>query len=267
MIDRKSIFNAVETTLVHVGSQNLEAEILQKRLDEFKYGKKQLDNDHHYRMMVFVIFVSGFRAETANARKDAIFRYFNDYEKAAKYGDADIERIMHDPRMIKNRRKVKACVETARKFKVIIAKHGSFQNYIESFEPEQSFENLILLKEDLAHRFDGLGNITAYHFLTDIGMPVVKPDRVLRRIFHRLGFIEDENDALGTVIEAGKFAKATGHPPRYIDIVFVSYGQVTAMYFGMEQGICLERNPRCEICGVTRYCNYYVRKKTERARA
>lgn len=263
MRDYKSIFDGVETTLVSVGSKNLDPDTVRQRLDEFKYGRKQLSDNEHYQIMVFVIFVSGFRAETANAKKDIILGHFGDYEKVAHYGRADIERIMRDPRMIKNRRKVNACVETAREFKGIVAMHGSFQNYIESFEPDKSFENLMSLKEELEYRFDGLGKVTAYHFLTDIGMPVIKPDRVLCRIFHRLGLIENENYIFRTVVEAKRFAEATGHPLRYIDIVFVAYGQMTAKYFGLEQGICLERNPHCEICGVTQHCNYVAGKKTQ----
>src|SRR5947209_588372 len=32
-----------------------------------------------------------------------------------------------------------------------------------------------------------------YHFLTDIDMPVLKPDRVISRIFSGLGLIDNEN--------------------------------------------------------------------------
>lgn len=267
MTDYKSIFDGVETTLVRVGSKKVDPVILRERLDEFKYGKKQLSDNEHYRIMVFVIFVAGFRAETANARKDVILGHFGDYAKVANYRSADIERIMRDPRMIRNRHKVDACVKTARKFRDVVAEHGSFQNYIESFEPDKSFENVLLLKADVEHRFDGLGDITAYHFLTDIGMPVVKPDRVLCRIFQRLGFLEDEKDTFRVVIEGRKFAEATGHPPRYIDIVFVAYGQMAAKDFGLDEGICLEKNPHCEICDVKQHCNYYAENKIHRARA
>lgn len=127
--------------------------------------------------------------------------------------------------------------------------------------------NLILLKEDLEVRFDGLGGITAYHVLTDIGLNVLKPDRVICRLFQRLGLIKGDEDVfnkqpLTTIIEGRKFAAATGHPIRYIDIVFVAYGQVKSIEFGVERGICTD-NPSCNVCHATEFCNYYARKTGE----
>ena len=159
---------------------------------------------------------------------------------------------------IRNRRKVEACVRNAQVFKNIVSEYGSFQAYIDSFAPAASFENLMLLKEELEYRFERLGRITTYHVLTDIGLPVLKPDRVICRIFQRLGLIESGEQLLKAVIQGRKFAQATGYPIRYIDIVFVAYGQVESQEFGLSSGICLEQNPLCSVCGVTDYCNYYA---------
>jgi DNA-3-methyladenine glycosylase I len=138
----------------------------------------------------------------------------------------------------------------------LIAEHGSFGRYIESFAPADSFENLRRLKEELVARFQYIGGITAYHFLTEIGMPVLKPDRVICRLFHRLGIIETEGELLEAVIQGRKFAEATGLPIRYIDIVFVAYGQAQSTDFGIDRGICL-KEPRCHECGVREFCHWY----------
>src|SRR5690606_16062988 len=137
----------------------------------------------------------------------------------------EIAEIVEDKKMIRNERKIRACIENAKTFKEIITKFGSFQNYLNHFEANKSFENLILLKEELEHRFEYLGCITVYHFLTDLGFNVLKPDRVIMRIFKRLGLIEHENQFLKAVIQGRKFSEATGYPIRYIDITFVKYGQ------------------------------------------
>jgi DNA-3-methyladenine glycosylase I len=96
--------------------------------------------------------------------------------------------------------------------------------------------------------------------MTDIGLPVLKPDRVISRIFFRLGIINDENDLAGTVLQGKKFADATGLPIRYIDIVFVAYGQVQSLEFGIDRGICLDK-PRCDECGLRKHCRYYANGK------
>jgi DNA-3-methyladenine glycosylase I len=257
--DYRAIFEGVESTLIRVGSRLLAESEIRANLDAFKRveGKTFTDADYYW-ILVYVIFYSGFRAATVTAKLDLIRRHFPDYATVAAYGEDDVRRIVADPDMIRNERKVRACVENARTFARLVNKYGSFAQYVASFGAASSFESLLLLKEELQYHFHGLGEITTYHVLTDIGLPVLKPDRVICRIFRRLGLIEDESQLLKTVIQGRRFARATGHPVRYIDIVFVIYGQVRSLEFGLERGICLEKNPACSICGVRNYCDYFA---------
>ncbi|WP_094226858.1 hypothetical protein [Methanolobus psychrotolerans] len=64
--------------------------------------------------------------------------------------------------------------------------------------------------------------------MTEIGLPVLKPDRVITRIFKRIGLIESEDQLLKTVIHGRKFSQETGLPIRYIDIIFAIYGQMVS---------------------------------------
>jgi DNA-3-methyladenine glycosylase I len=203
-----------------------------------------------------VVFYSGFKAATVSAKLPVIFRHFPDYETVANYNEPQIAEIFEDSQMIRNRNKISACVNNARTFKKLIANYGSFQNYVDSFKANQSFENLLLFKEELESNFRGLGRITTYHFLTDIGLPVLKPDRVICRIFKRLGLIDNEQQLLKTVIQGRKFAEANELPIRYIDIVFVAYGQMQYPEFGINKGICLENSPNCGQCTLTTFCGY-----------
>jgi len=182
--------------------------------------------------MVDVTFYSGFKAAVVSDKLDLIHQYFPDFESVAKYDRWKVRQILGDNNMIKNVRKVEACIANARTFKRIVSEHGSFRAYVESFEPTQSFENLMILKEELEYKFAYLG-----------------------RIFHRLGLIESKKQLLKTVIQGRKFRQATGLPIRYIDIMFVTYGQIGA---DKQFGICLERNPKCSICGLREYCDYHA---------
>jgi len=259
MKNYKDIFNKVESTLIRVGSENLSAEKIRANLDEYKkLGSKRFSDADYYWILVSIIFYSGFRASTVTARLDVIRKYFPDYKTVAGYDESKVDTILSDTKMIRNKRKVQACIGSAKVFKSIISEHDSFQNYINSFSPIASFENLMLLKEELEYRFQGkgLGKVTTYHFLMDIGLPVIKPDRVICRIFQRLGLIESDEQLLKTIIQGRKFAQATGHHIRYIDIVFVAYGQVKSQEYGLAKGICLEQNPLCSICGIKNYCKY-----------
>lgn len=251
MINYIDIFNRVEFTLKNQ-SRHFE------HLDQFKkYENRALSDAEYFNMLCAIVFYSGFRAETVTKKMDIIRGHYPSYEIVASYNKAKINEIMSDKRMIKNQRKIEACVENAKIFVDIVKKYGSFQNYVNSFNPKESFENLMLFKEEVSYKFAYLGGITAYHFLADMGLPVLKPDRVIARIFKRIGLIESEGQLLKTVIHGRKFAEATRNPIRYIDIVFVKYGQVgEEKELGLTDGICLEKNPKCAICGITNYCSH-----------
>ena len=258
MKDYKTIFSGIEAGLINYGSRNLPEERIRAELDKFKYGIERTFTDADYfQIIIDVIFYSGFRAATIESHLSVIRRHFPDFRTVAKYQKADIALIMGDAKMIRNERKIRACVENARVFAAIVDQCGSFRDYIDSFSPTESFENLMLLKEELEYRFQGIGRVTTYHILTDIGLPVLKPDRVMCRIFQRLGLIENEDQLLKTVIQGRKFAEASGRPIRYIDIVFVAYGQAKSEALGLDRGICLEENPLCSACKVASFCNYF----------
>jgi DNA-3-methyladenine glycosylase I len=254
-------FQLAEEALIRYGSNQRPFDEIRTELDDYKtFAGRELTDQLCFSILVHVVFYSGFRAATVTARMSVIDRWFPDWRTVSDYTQDDVAAIMADPGMIRNRRKIAACIANARVIRQLIGDHGSFAQYIKSFEPTSSFENLLLLKEELEARFQYLGGITVYHFLTDIGMPVLKPDRVICRIFQRLGLTETESQLLKTVLQGRKFAEATGLPIRYIDIVFVAYGQVRSTEFGIDRGICLS-DPRCSVCGLTELCRWYHENK------
>jgi DNA-3-methyladenine glycosylase I len=260
MKDYKAIFEKVESTLISVGSANVPADRIRAELDQYKHleGKPFSDADYYW-VLVSVVFYSGFRAATVTDKLESIRKHFPDYETVADYDESKVAEILGNADMIRNKRKVRACIDNARIFKSIVSEHGSLQAYIDSFAPKESFENLVLLKEELEYRFRGLGRVTVYHFLTDIGLPVLKPDRVICRVFERLGLVESDEQLWKAVIQGRRFAQEVAKPIRYIDAVFVSCGQVKSKELGLASGICLEKRPLCSVCGVTEYCNYFAR--------
>ncbi len=253
----RDIFNKAEANLLRIGSEILSVEEIRKNLDKFKHFEGRIFSDfEYYQTLVSVVFYSGFRAATVSAKINTIFKHFPDFETVTNYNELRIAEIFIDPEMIKNRNKIQACINNAKTFKIIVEDYGSFQNYVDSFAPNESFENLLLLKEELEFKFSGLGRVTTYHFLTDIGLVVLKPDRVICRIFKRLGLIENENQLLKTIIQGRKFAESTALPIRYVDKVFVAYGQIQTSDLGIDKGICLEKKPSCDKCTLTQYCRY-----------
>ena len=60
-----------------------------------------------------------------------------DFEKVARFGDKDIERLLSDAGIIEHRGKIEATVNNARAALATIEQHGSLANFLWSFEPAE----------------------------------------------------------------------------------------------------------------------------------
>lgn len=121
-------------------------------------------------------------------RKREVFRAcFDgfDFDKIARYDEADIERIMQIPNMIKSRRKIAAIINNARCFQKIRAEFGSFDKYIWSYSdgktilydkhnkgyiPVSNGLSAIINKDLKKRGFKYLGEITVYSHLQACGI-------------------------------------------------------------------------------------------------
>jgi DNA-3-methyladenine glycosylase I len=250
------VFADVEQQVIAMGSMTLGAEAATTQLDKFKaYFTQSFSDEEYFSKLILVAFYSGFRTATVEGKLDVIKRHFPNWQDVSKYDESDIQRILNDGEMIAHKGKVSGCVKNAKTFAALVAQYGSFEAFIKSQSPNQSLEQLLLLKELLQTKFAYLGGVTVYHFMTDIGLNVLKPDRVICRIFYRLGLLESEDQVFKAILEGRRFAEATGLPIRYIDIVFVVFGQVKSPKAGIEKGICLNE-PRCGECSLRPSCTY-----------
>lgn len=255
-ITYNDLFRKMEATLKHQSS--LSENEFENIWGKFKKYHYQNDDEFElYWKLVQVIFYSGMKAATVSAKLPAIKNYFYNYKEVMEYSAEDLQRINNANDIIRHPKKIKACIKNAITHNNIIRQYGSFSYYLESFGDLNENAVLDALKEDLINKFDFLGRITAYHFMLDLGLNVWKPDRVICRILNRLGLLNNPDD-IDYAVELGReIAKQVDEPIRYIDIIFVKYGQQgNEEPFGLEDGICLERNPSCSVCGIQEYCSF-----------
>ena len=78
----------------------------------------------------------------------------------------DIDALMADPRVIRNRAKLEGTVDNAQTLLELDAEHGSFRRYLRS---HGDFEATVA---DLKRQFRFLGDTGAYYFLFTVGEPV-----------------------------------------------------------------------------------------------
>ncbi len=213
-----------------------------------------------YRLLVEVVFYSGFSAYKVQSRMATIQSHLGDPVVAEQLTGTDVARIVADPKMLGNRRKIVACITNAKTFLALSRQHGSFAGWLNSFGSLGQLPHAQELMRALIRKFAFISNITVYHFLMELGVQVVKPDRVLQRVFFRLGWTADPSlprtasqrrTYLWSVVSAARaIADSTGLNIRYIDIVFMAFGQLEVKALGV-RGVCLEDDPRCGACHVT----------------
>jgi len=86
-------------------------------------------------------------------------------DKVAKFGDADVARLLDDKGIIRNRLKIKAIIENARRIQDLRNSHGSFAVWIDAQHPLPKADWVKLFKKTF--KFTG-GEITG-EFLMSIG--------------------------------------------------------------------------------------------------
>jgi DNA-3-methyladenine glycosylase I len=120
-------------------------------------------------------------------RREAFRRAFDgwDPERIARYEAADLERLLADPGIIRNRLKIAAAVRNARAFLEVQREHGSFDCYLWSFVggrpirhtgltsgtiPASTAESDVLSKDLKQRGFTFVGSTVVYAFMQSVGL-------------------------------------------------------------------------------------------------
>jgi DNA-3-methyladenine glycosylase I len=267
MTDYAEVYQALDTTLRQQCDVPNELDRLVDRFLRDNDGRSVSSDDDFHWVMVYVAFYSGMNAKTVTERMPIIREYLHGYKRVSAYDEEMVKKMLGDERMLRNEKKVRASIQNARAVGDIVLKYGSFRSYLDSFNWRDSPENLVRLRNDLMARFEMLKKITSFHFMMDVGLPVIKPDRVIMRVFERLGLIpnrDQSNENLLEVVRQGiLMSEAAGKPTRQIDIMLVSLGQVGGSpELGTTHGVCLEKSPLCLECGLRSQCIFFKNLRT-----
>ncbi len=114
------------------------------------------------------VFQTGISWRVVDAKWPGIKEAFRGFEPRviSSLTVAEIDELVQDKRIIRNRRKIEAIVANASRLLELDSQYGSFKKYLRSFN---SFEELT---KDLRKNFKFLGEMGAYHFLWVVGEKV-----------------------------------------------------------------------------------------------
>ena len=133
-------------------------------------------NDNAYfENMTRCIFQAGLSWQMIADRWLNFKKAFKDFkiETVADFDEGDIEGLLSDSGIIRNRAKIEATLVNAITFMNIKEEFGSFRDYMDNLDKSQNYK---LVKKDFAKRFSRMGPKSAMIFLYSIGENIQHED-------------------------------------------------------------------------------------------
>jgi 3-methyladenine DNA glycosylase Tag len=118
--------------------------------------------------MCRVIFQAGLNWQVIDKKWPTTKKAFANFStnKVADFTATDVECLMKDQGIIRNRGKIKAIIQNAQNFVAIEKKYGSFQKYIDSLDKSNNYAEAI---KDLVNKFKWLGPPSTGLYLYTVG--------------------------------------------------------------------------------------------------
>ncbi|HYE78422.1 MAG TPA: DNA-3-methyladenine glycosylase I [bacterium] len=101
------------------------------------YGFPVRDDNRLFERLVLEMNQAGLSWLTILKKEEAFRRAYRGFEidKVARYGEKQIARLMDDAGIIRNRRKIEAAIENARRIRALQHEHGSFVAWLDHHHP------------------------------------------------------------------------------------------------------------------------------------
>jgi DNA-3-methyladenine glycosylase I len=171
---------------------------LMMRYHDEEWGVPVHDDRALFERLALEGFQAGLSWRTILHKRDAFRRAFSDFDPAqvARYADADVQRLLADAGIVRNRLKVAATIGNARSFLEIQGEHGSFDQYIWQFTghrtlrpspghttettPSSTPESDAMSRDLRKRGFRFVGPTICYAFMQSVGMVNDHADRCWR---------------------------------------------------------------------------------------
>lgn len=136
--------------------------------------KRPPNDDTYFENMTRVIFLAGLSWKMINEKWPNFKKAFENFSigKVVKFGEKDIQRLMSDASIVRNRAKIIATVNNAKQFQNMKKEYGSFQRYLNSLDKSN---NYALVIKELSKKFSRIGPSSARIFLYSVGENIRRP--------------------------------------------------------------------------------------------
>jgi len=120
-----------------------------------EYGFPLQTDNELFARLILEINQAGLSWETILKKKENFFKAFDDFDidKVARYTEKKKEKLLQDAGIIRNRLKIEATIDNAKRIKAIQKEFGSFKNWLDSHHPKTKEEWVKVFKSSF--RFTG----------------------------------------------------------------------------------------------------------------
>ncbi len=152
-----------------------------------EWGVPSRDDRHLFELLVLEGAQAGLSWTTILRKREGYRRAFADFdaEAVARLGEPDVERLLADPAIVRNRAKIESTIGNARAFLAVREERGSFADYAWSFVggeplvggwkelreiPAETAESRALSKDLKRRGFRFVGPTICYAFMQTVGL-------------------------------------------------------------------------------------------------
>jgi DNA-3-methyladenine glycosylase I len=132
-----------------------------------EYGVPETDEAVLMERLALEIMQAGLSWEITLKKRPGLYKAFKGFavDKVARMGEADIARLLGDASIIRNRRKIEAIIENAKRVRELRKSHGGLAAWIEAGHPRSKEEWVKLFRQT----FVFMGGEVVNEFLMSIG--------------------------------------------------------------------------------------------------
>jgi DNA-3-methyladenine glycosylase I len=116
-----------------------------------EWGVPAHDDRTHYEFLILEAAQAGLSWLTVLKKRAGYREAFAGYDwtRVARYGEADVRRLMKNPAIVRNQLKIRSAIENARRFAEVRAEFGTFDRYLWAFSGGKTVANRIRSMKDL----------------------------------------------------------------------------------------------------------------------
>ena len=131
---------------------------------KWMYRNSQPNDKGYFENMTKIIFQGGLNWRIIDKKWPNFRKAFNDFsiDAVAKYDDKEVEKLMQNTGIVRNRAKIIATINNAKQFQIVVKEHGTFRKYINGLDKSNNYAHAV---KELGKRFSRLGPSSARIFL------------------------------------------------------------------------------------------------------